>query len=186
MSLEIPEKIKKLERYTKFGKMPQKTRKNASETSKKESGKILDIRKNTPEKLGKILPKKRDSGGNHFFHLWLHVACTAFNALQIYIINIRVHQNSKKFSKSHGLLIYFCKKMIYFAFSWLGHHFEKNGPCSWENKVKICKIQNLLISHRKVVNTWNKCLIHHFGGMVAWKSGLNFWIWALEVPFSGT
>ena len=112
MSLEIPEKIKKLERYTKFGKMPQKTRKNASETSKKESGKILDIRKNTPEKLGKILPKKRDSGGNHFFHLWLHVACTAFNALQIYIINIRVHQNSKKFSKSHGLLIYFVPTLV--------------------------------------------------------------------------
>ena len=136
--------------------MPQKTRKNASETSKKESGKILDIRKNTPEKLGKILPKKRDSGGNHFFHLWLHVACTAFNALQIYIINIRVHQNSKKFSKSHGLLIYFvptciqaisAKKMIFFAFSQLGRHFEKNGPCSWENEVKICKIQNLFISH---------------------------------------
>ena len=154
MSLEIPEKIKKLERYTKFGKMPQKTRKNASETSKKESGKILDIRKNTPEKLGKILPKKRDSGGNHFFHLWLHVACTAFNALQIYIINIRVHQNSKKFSKSHGLLIYFvptwvqaisAKKMIFFAFSSLGHHVEKNGPCSRENEVKISKNRFLAI-----------------------------------------
>ena len=107
----------------------------------------------------------------------------------------RVHQNSKKFSKSHGLLIYSvptcilaisAKKMIFFAFSWLGHHFEKNGPCSWENKVKICKILNLLISHRKVVNTWNKCLIHHFGGVLAWKSGLNFWIWALKVPFSAT
>ena len=134
MSLEIPEKIKKLERYTKFGKMPQKTRKNASETSKKESGKILDIRKNTPEKLGKILPKKRDSGGNHFFHLWLHVACTAFNALQIYIINIRVHQNSKKFSKSHGLLIYFvptlvqaisAKKMIFLHFPCLATMLKK-------------------------------------------------------------
>ena len=61
---------------------------------------------------------------------------------------IRVHQNSKKFSKSHGLLIYFvptwvkaisAKKMIFFAFSWLGHHVEKNGPCSRENEVKIFK-----------------------------------------------
>ena len=48
---------------------------------------------------------------------------------------------------------HFCKKMIFFAFSWLGHYFEKNGPCSWENEVKICKIQNLFISHPKVVNT---------------------------------
>ena len=27
-------------------------------------------------------------------------------------------------------------------------------------------------------------LVHHFGGVLAWKSGLRFWIPALEVPFS--
>ena len=61
---------------------------------------------------------------------------------------IRVHQNSKKFSKSHGLLIYLvptwvqtisAKKEIFFAFSSLGHRFEKNGPCSRENEVKYQK-----------------------------------------------
>ena len=36
------------------------------------------------------------------------------------------------------------------------------------------------------VNTWNKYLVHHFGGVFAWKSGLRFLIRALEVPFSGT
>ena len=67
---------------------------------------------------------------------------------------IRVHQKTKKFSKSHGLLIYFvptwvktisAKKMIFFAFSWLGHHVEKNGPCSRENEVKISKNRFLAI-----------------------------------------
>ena len=29
-------------------------------------------------------------------------------------------------------------------------------------------------------------LLHHFGGMLAWKSGLSFLIRALKVPFSGT
>ena len=35
------------------------------------------------------------------------------------------------------------------------------------------------------VNAWNKCLIHHLGGMLAWKNGLRFWVRALAVPFSG-
>ena len=69
-------------------------------------------------------------------------------------MGIRVHQKSKKFSKSHGLLIYFvptwvqaisAKKMIFFAFSSLGHHVEKNGPCSRENEVKISKNRFLAI-----------------------------------------
>ena len=66
----------------------------------------------------------------------------------------RVHQKSKKISKYHGLLIYFvptwvqaisAKKMIFFAFSSLGHHVEKNGPCSRENGVKISKKRFLAI-----------------------------------------
>ena len=74
--------------------------------------------------------------------------------VKIYAMFIRVHQKSKKFSKSHGLLIYFvptwvqaisAKKMIFFAFSSLGHHVEKNGPCSRENEVKISKNRFLAI-----------------------------------------
>ena len=40
---------------------------------------------------------------------------------------------------------HFCKKMIFFAFSSLGHHVEKNGPCSRENEVKISKNRFLAI-----------------------------------------
>ena len=74
--------------------------------------------------------------------------------LQLLRMVSRVHQKSKKFSKSHGLLIYFvptwvqaisAKKMIFFAFSSLGHHVEKNGPCSRENEVKISKNRFLAI-----------------------------------------
>ena len=66
----------------------------------------------------------------------------------------RVCLNFKKLSKSCCLLIYFvptwvkaisAKKMIFFAFSSLGHHFEKNGPCSRENEVKISKNRFLAI-----------------------------------------
>ena len=54
----------------------------------------------------------------------------------------------------------------------------QNGP-------KNAIFQNLLNTHPKLENAWNKCLIHHFGGMLAWKSGLRFWFGVLEVPCSG-
>ena len=47
-------------------------------------------------------------------------------------------------------------------------------------------ILNSLIMRSQVVNETNKHLLHHFGGMLAWKSGLRFWIRALNVPFLGT
>ena len=50
---------------------------------------------------------------------------------------------------------------------------------------KLAKSQNWLKTHSKVINAQNKCLFHHFGGMLAWKSGLRFWFGALEVPFLG-
>ena len=33
---------------------------------------------------------------------------------------------------------------------------------------------------------FQNCLFHPFGGMLAWKNGLGFWIRALKVPFLGT
>ena len=54
----------------------------------------------------------------------------------------------------------------------------QNGP-------KSAFFKYLLISHPKVENAWNKCPFHHFGGMLAWKSGLSFWIPTLKVPFLG-
>ena len=70
-----------------------------------------------------------------------------------------------------------------------------------KNEAKICKIQNLPISHPKVVNTWNKYLVHHFGGCSREKVVSVFWFgrskshfWAPEnaksahfqVPENGT
>ena len=55
----------------------------------------------------------------------------------------------------------------------------QNGP-------KSAFFKYLLISHPKVVSAWNKCPFHHFRGMLAWKSGLSFWIATLKVPFLGT
>ena len=55
-----------------------------------------------------------------------------------------------------------------------------------KNELKMFKIQNLRITHPKVVNESNKHPFHHFGGILAWKSGLKFWIRALQNPFSGT
>ena len=55
----------------------------------------------------------------------------------------------------------------------------QNGP-------KNAFFKYLLISHPKVVNAWNKCPFHNFGGMLAWKSGLSFWIPTLKVAFLGT
>ena len=87
----------------------------------------------------------------------------------------RVYQNFKKFSKFHCLLTYFVPAFfIFIAFSSLGHHFEKNAFLHSKNEAKICKIENLLISHPKVVNVWNKCLIHHFGEVLAWKKWSPF------------
>ena len=43
----------------------------------------------------------------------------------------------------------------------------------------LCKIQKKLF-------LGDKYLFHHFGGMLAWKSGLSFFIRALKNPFSGT
>ena len=50
-----------------------------------------------------------------------------------------------------------------------------------KNEVKIFNFQNLFFTHPKVVNTQNKCLIHHFGGdhppgLLVWKSGLRFYL----------
>ena len=39
---------------------------------------------------------------------------------------------------------------------------------------QLAKSQNWLKTHSKVINAQNKCLFHHFGGMLAWKSGLRF------------
>ena len=104
--------------------------------------------------------------GPHFTQRWVPIGSPFWNVLaqpSPYLADplpnaptvlTRVDQNSKKFSKSHGLLIYFvptwvkaisAKKMIFFAFSWLGHHVEKNGPCSRENEVKISKNRFLAI-----------------------------------------
>ena len=55
----------------------------------------------------------------------------------------------------------------------------QNGP-------KSAFFEYLLISHPKVKNAWNKCPFHNFGGMLAWKSGLSFWIPTLKVAFLGT
>ena len=56
----------------------------------------------------------------------------------------------------------------------------------WKNSPKQSKFQNWLKTHPNVINAQNKCLFHHFGGMLAWKSGLGFSIRALENPFLGT
>ena len=54
------------------------------------------------------------------------------------------------------------------------------------NQLKNSIFQNRLITHPKVENAWNKCLFHHFGGMLALKSGLHFFVSASEVPLFGT
>ena len=61
---------------------------------------------------------------------------------------------------------------------WLGKR-PKKSP-------KLAKSQNWLKTHPKVINAQNKCLFHHFGGMLAAKSGLRFQFRAPEVPFFGT
>ena len=41
-------------------------------------------------------------------------------------------------------------------------------------KVKWTRFQNWFKTHPKVENAQHKCLLHHFGGVFAWKSGLHF------------
>ena len=47
---------------------------------------------------------------------------------------------------------------------------------SAKNEPKICVFQNLPKTRRKMIFMWNKSLFH--------QSGLRFWFWASEVPFS--
>ena len=51
---------------------------------------------------------------------------------------------------------------------------------------KWVKFQNWLKTYPKVKNSKSKCLFHHFGEMLAWKSDLRFHFRAPEVPFLGT
>ena len=67
------------------------------------------------------------------------------------------------------------------------HHSDRKCPLSTQfQKPKINQFFNWLIIHPKVVNSKNKCLYHHFGGMLAWKIVLRFWIRALKVPLFST
>ena len=55
-----------------------------------------------------------------------------------------------------------------------------------KNDQKCAIFQNWLKTHSKVLNAQNKRVLHHFGGMLALKSGLGFFVSAPEVPFFGT
>ena len=55
-----------------------------------------------------------------------------------------------------------------------------------KNDQKCAIFQNWLKTHPKVLNAQNKRVLHHFGGMLALKSGLVFFDPAPEVPFFGT
>ena len=54
---------------------------------------------------------------------------------------------------------------------------------SWKNGPKKDKFLDWLKTHSKVLNAKNKSVLHHFGGMLALKSGLVFFVSAPEVPF---
>ena len=55
-----------------------------------------------------------------------------------------------------------------------------------KNDKKCAIFQNWLKTHPKVLNAQNERILHHFGGMLALKSGLGFFVSAPEVPFFGT
>ena len=55
-----------------------------------------------------------------------------------------------------------------------------------KNDQKYAIFQNWLKTNPKVLNAQNKRVLHHFGGMLALKSGLVFFVSAPEVPFFGT
>ena len=55
-----------------------------------------------------------------------------------------------------------------------------------KNDQKYAIFQNWLKTNPKVLNAQNKWVLHHFGGMLALKSGLGFFVSAPEVPFFGT
>ena len=52
-----------------------------------------------------------------------------------------------------------------------------------KNDQKYAIFQNWLKTNPKVLNAQNKRVLHHFGGMLALKSGLGFFVQAPEVPF---
>ena len=81
-------------------------------------------------------------------------------------ISYRVYSNVK-FNFKPGLFSWiFWFEVIFFGKSALLVFW----PCGWENGPKV-------------INTQNKCLFHHFGGMLEAKSGLFFQFRAPEVPF---
>ena len=55
-----------------------------------------------------------------------------------------------------------------------------------KNDKKCVIFQNWLKTNPKVLNAQNKRILHNFGGMLALKSGLVFFVSASEVPFFGT
>ena len=55
-----------------------------------------------------------------------------------------------------------------------------------KNDQKYAILQNWPKTRPKVLNAQNKRVLHHFGGMLALKSGLRFFVSALSVPFFGT
>ena len=55
-----------------------------------------------------------------------------------------------------------------------------------KNDQKYAIFQNWLKTHPKVLNARNKRVLHHFGGVLALKCGLGFFVSAPEVPFFGT
>ena len=69
--------------------------------------------------------------------------------------------NSKIFGFSHWLLNWPRTTPANF---WVRaqRKMAQNGP-------KNAIFQNLLNTHPKLENAWNKCLIHHFGAMLVWK-----------------
>ena len=55
-----------------------------------------------------------------------------------------------------------------------------------KNNKKWTIFENRLKTHPKVLNAQNKRVLHHFGGMLALKSSLGFFVSVPEVPFFGT
>ena len=53
----------------------------------------------------------------------------------------------------------------------------KYGP---KTAPKEPNFKNWLKTHPKVINAWNKHVIHHFGGMLALKSGLRFFCFVIR------
>ena len=82
----------------------------------------------------------------------------------------RLLYQTKSLQKELGFFLQNCGGAQFLKFS------ARSGGKRHKNDKKYAIFQNLLITRPKMLNAWNKCLIHHFGGCFArfLNSVLNF------------